>query len=275
LCKANIWPGFAIKNLTVQQMVEKVLSIYYPGNAPTLYSDDAANRKVLGLTGAYNAKDRSAKAKKLIERSQAHPNEGAFEFISRNLRRHGLWIWATADGGIVISGPDYDQEPSYRVIRKRGERGANWPSASYRWDRTNVPTYLCVRGKSTQKEWEKSAIQGVSTDPNAYPGIIEPAYIQHDEATTKEQCETFARQEMSRLKQQERVYTVTATGHRDRTTGNIFAVNTIATIDDEFTGVQEDMFVIGRTFRKDTSGTTTELRCVPLGSIQFSDVDWA
>ena len=275
LCKANIWPGFTVKGLTVFEMVNKILGIYYQENTPTLLADNTANLSVLGVGSKVNAKDRSAKQKKLIERSQAHPNEGAFEFISRNIRRFGLWMWATADGGIVLSGPEYDQQPSYKIIRRRGGRTVQWKDANYRWDRTSVPTYVYVRGKSTQKEWEKTTVFGVVQDPNRKNRIIEPAYISHDEAKTKENAEAFARQELSKLKQNERVYTVTAVGHKDQVTGNVFAVDTLATVDDEFTGVQETMYVMGRTFRKDLGGgTTTELRCVPLGAIQFSDVDW-
>lgn len=276
LCKANIWPGFSVKDLTLDKMVEKVLGIYYPEDTPSLFTDNSAQREVLALSGAFSPKDRSAKQKKLIERAQAHPNEGAFEFLSRNLRRFGLWIWATADGNVVVSGPEYDQEPAYWVTRQRGGRGAHWPSSGFRHDRTSVPTYMMVRGKSTGKEWEKTEVHGVATDTDAlYPNVVEPSYVQHDEAKDVEQCEAFARQELSRLKQNERLYTVTGVGHRDRHTGNIFAVDTLAAVDDEFTGVRETMYVAGRTFRKDLGGgTTTELRCVPLGAIQFSDVDW-
>lgn len=276
LCKANIWPGFAVKKLTVTEVVERVLGIYYPDNTPTLFTDNKANRQVTGLTGSFSPKDRSAMQKKIIESAAAHPNEGAFEFIARNIRRHGLWMWATADGNVVVSGPEYDQEPSYIVSRQRGNRGANWPTASYRYDRTNVPSYVVVRGKATAKEWEKTDVNASFVDKGGTEGLIEPAYIQTDEAKDKEQCGYYAAQEMSRLKENERVYTVTAVGHRDRVTGNMFAIDTLASIDDEFTGVRETMYVAGRTFRKDNSGgTTTELRCVPLGQIQFSDLDAA
>lgn len=284
LCKSNVWPGLKIKDLTLADMVSKVLETYYPESRPELYLDDKANRSVLGLKGAFTPAERSAKQKQLIDRAQAHPNEGAFEFIARQLRRHGLWIWATADGGIVISGPEYNQEPSYKIIRKRGDgTSSQWLSARYTYDRTNVPSFLQVRGKSTSKEWEKTEVFGVAADPNAhhgtlglkwYNGVIEPAYVQHDEAKDPDQCKAFALQELTRLKADERVYTVTAIGHRDKATGNVFAVNTVAAIDDEFTGVSEKMFVKGRTFRKDSGGTTTELRCVPLGSILFSEVDY-
>ena len=284
LCKSNIWPGFKVKDLSVIDMVDKVLQTYFPGGAPEVFYDDISNRKVIGINGAYNAKDRTAKQKKIIERSQANPNEGAFSFLIRNIRRHGLWIWATADGNVVVGGPEYDQEPSYKIVRKLGGSGSQWIRSSYKWDRTNIPSFLEVRGKSAAKEWGKTSVVGIATDPNAYHGtpgieyyngVVESRYLQHDEATTKEQALAYAKQEMSRLKQNERVYTVTAAGHRDKKTKNVFAINTIAFVDDAFVGVQEEMFVIGRTFNKDVGGgTTTSIRMVEKGSIQFSEVDW-
>lgn len=277
LCKANIWPGFNPQRMTASEMVEYILqSYYFEDNIPTLFHDNSANRAVIGLKGAFNPKNRSALQKKLIENSKAHSNEGAFEFIARTLSRIGLWIWATADGNIVISGPEYDQAPSYHITRKFGNYGTNWPHASYRHDRTSSPTGVEVSGKSAHKEWDKTANVYYEEDKDHGEAVIEPAYMLNDEANTTEQCKFFAKQELSKLKQSENVYTVTAMGHKDRGTGNVFAIDTIAAIDDEFLGIKENMYVFGRTFRKDANaGTTTELRCCPLGRIQFSDLDAA
>jgi prophage tail gpP-like protein len=100
--------------------------------------------------------------------------------------------------------------------------------------------------------------------------------MQHDEATTQDQADAFARQEMTRLRQDERVYTVTAVDHKDRATLQVFMPDTIATVEDEFVGLRESMYVSSVTYRKSISaGTQTELRLVPIGAIQFSDADVA
>jgi len=277
LIKSNIYPGFKIKDKTVEQMIETIVWSYYT-EPPDIYFDPDSERQVLGITSSYKKKDRSALKKKLIEYCQAHPGEGVFEFLSRNIRRHGLWVWAAADGSIVVGGPEYDQEPSYIIERKEGTKRVSARSAAYTHDRTDVVAAMHIRGKSIKKEWNKTTVVGAASDQEARStsesGFAEVAFTQHDQAESAEQCDNFALQEMSRLKQNERVYTCTMVGHKDLKTGNTYQVNTVATVDDEFLGVQEDMFVVSRTFRRDSGGTTTDLKLVPLGSIVLSDVDW-
>ena len=51
-------------------------------------------------------------------------------------------------------------------------------------------------------------------------------------------------------------------------------MDTIAHVEDEPLGINDDFWVIRRTFRKSaTSGTTTELRMIPKGVVMFLDSD--
>jgi prophage tail gpP-like protein len=276
LCKASIKPSFRIKGQTVRGMLEKVLEMYYM-TPPTLDVDNKANRALVGVTTGFSPQDRSDKLAKQIEHLQAQPNERAIDFVTRHLRRHGLWLWTGADGQIIVSGPTYEQEPSYEIVRKLGTKRVLYKNATYKLDQTDVPSYLEVRGRATTKEWEKTSVRASVQNTDAKTKhFVEPVYVQHDEATTQEQADAFARQELTRLRQDERVYSVVAADHKDRATGQRFMYDTVATVDDEFVGLQESMYVSSVTYRKSKSaGTETELRCVPLGSIQFSDVDVA
>jgi prophage tail gpP-like protein len=243
----------------------------------------------------------------VIDYCQAHPNEGAFEFLSRNLRRFGLWLWASPDGDIIIGGPTYSQAPSYRIQRKRGLRSVGYTSATYTQDHSQTVSYVEVRGKNTSKEWEKGTVSShVKVEPrfNAVTGkydgqttittstrgpvvlqraaninvsdkhFLEPMYIQHDQAENADQAQAFALQELSRLQENAAVYEVTAVDHRCMQTGNIFAVDTTATVEDEFCFLRDTLWVAGRTFKKSVSaGTTTDLKLLPLYAIQIGDVD--
>jgi prophage tail gpP-like protein len=276
LCKATIKPNFRIKGQTVKSMLEQVLKLYYTA-PPAIDIDNKSNRTLVGVTGSFAAKDRSAKLQKQIEHLQAQPNEKVIDFVCRHLRRHGLWLWTSADGNIVVSGPTYDQAPSYSIVRKTGTKRVLYKDASYRMDQTDVPSYMEVRGRAETKEWEKTAVRATATNTDAnIRHFVEPVYMQHDEATTQDQADAFARQEMTRLRQDERVYTVTAVDHKDRATLQVFMPDTIATVEDEFVGLRESMYVSSVTYRKSISaGTQTELRLVPIGAIQFSDADVA
>jgi prophage tail gpP-like protein len=246
------------------------------GSGPFNMFQDAATRAAKEAAQLEAAAGSAAsRSKKTIEYVQPHPNEGAFEFIARNLRRFGLWIWATADGSLVISKPNYDQEPRYILQRVRGDRIVSVEHASYVYDRTNIPSQITVRGKSSGKDFEKATVKGYIRDTNARDTeFFEPFYLQHDQATTPEGAGAFAAQEMSHLKQDERVYTCICPGHRDPRTKNIYAIDSIAVVEDDVCGVHEQMWIASRTFKRSASGgTTTELKLLPKGAIIFSDAD--
>lgn len=268
LCKANIRPDFRVKGLSVLQVVQAVFDLYYK-QSPDIQFDSTANRELLGIRAGYQPKSRTAQTKKVIDYCQAHPNEGAFEFLSRNLRRHGLWIWSMADGNVIVGGPSYNQSPAYQISRKRGERQVAYERASYAVDHTNSPSFLEVRGRSTAKEWSKSSVRAaVSNLDIADKHFTEPVYIQHDQAETPEQAQAFAWQENTRLRENERVYQVTAAGHRDRGTGNLFAIDTVASVSDDFCRVYGNFWVASCTMKGGMSGQTTDLKLLPLTDTQ-------
>lgn len=273
LCKANIHPDTATKGKTVEQIIEEAFRQVYPGALmPTIVYDNDANRAVVMDESKRYKKTKKGKSKNVLEYYSARPQEGAFEFCVRLLRKNGLWMWGAADGSVVVSSPNYDQPASYLISCKRGDTVVQTSDAEDSWDRQNVPSHVIVRGKSASKEWQKSKVFGRVYDTDSLR--ICPSYIQHDEATTADECKQFAMQELSRLKQEEKVYSVTCKGHRDPFTGAVYAVDTIAKIDDEILDVHDDLWCLERSFTKGAdSGTHTQLRFIPKGAIKFSDID--
>lgn len=272
LCKANIHPDTAIKGQTVEQIIESALKQIYPTDTPTVFYDNAANRSIVMDESAKYQKKGKGKSKNVLEYYSARPQEGAFEFCVRLLRKHGLWMWGAADGSIVVSSPNYSQPASFRISCPKSGSTIQSSEAEDIWDQSNVPSCVIVRGKSASKEWKKSKVFGVVGDPQALRTC--PSYIQHDEASTADEAQAWAMQEMSRLKQEEKVYEVTCKGHRDPFTGKVYAIDTIAKVEDDILDVNDDMWILERTFTKSADGGThTTLRLLPKGAIQFSDAD--
>lgn len=274
LCDANVHPDSAIKKKTLVQLVEGLLKFHYPIDAiPTLFTDNNSNREVLtGVKGYFKGKSRK-KIQTEIDYCKPQVNEGAFEFAARNLRRFGMWMWASSDGNVVVSGPDYDQSPAYRIIHREGEKKVTVERARYTWSTQQAPSFVVVRSKSTSKEFERSAVQGVVADESRK--LFIPRYIVHDQATDDAQAQAFAEQELTEATKNAKVYHCMLRGHRDLDSGAIYAIDTVVHIEDDYLGVYEDMYVKERTFHKGLQGTFTELKCVPKGSIRFSDVDHA
>jgi len=281
LVDANIHPDTPFKDVSLAELVQTVVDqIYWNFDAggrytpfrPNVIYDNEANRKLLSGT-AIDGKAKSAGAEtKRIEYVRPQANEGAFDFLARNLRRFGLWLWGTADGQLVISSPSYSQKPSYLLSRKLGDKIVQVLDATYSLDRTSVPSHVFVRGKAGGKEFATKTVQGTKWDLDWR--LYKPLYVVHDNATTAAEALAFAIQEMSAKMQSAEVYECTVLGHTDPVTGSVYAVDTIATVQDEPLGVFKDMWIAQRTFRRSSGGqTTTQLRLLPLGAIQFSDVD--
>jgi prophage tail gpP-like protein len=274
LCDANVHPSMPIKGKKIYEVVEATIFSLYPNMGRKIITDNDSNRDILTGVKGFKTGKKARKTQTELDYCKAKHNEGAFEFLARNLRRFGLWIWSDAAGNIVVSGPDYDQAPSYSLIHRDGERSVKILNASYTEKATQAPSHILVHGKGAQLEWEKSTAEGFIQDDSR--SLYVPRYVFHEQCTTNDEAQALAEQEMSEARKDARVYECTLIGHTDRDTGRTYAIDTVAHIEDDYLGVHEDMYVRERTFSKSaTGGTTTTLKCVPLGSITFSDVDHA
>jgi len=99
-----------------------------------------------------------------------------------------------------------------------------------------------------------------------------PAYITDRDATSKEQAERIARLFLAKKMRNFLAYQCTVAGFSDRSNGNVYNTNAVASVHDEKTGTDGNMWVESRTFRKSRSaGSTTDLKLIPLNTLVL---DW-
>lgn len=271
MCDANVYPDFVLKGKTIYQVVESLVFSLYPKMGRKIITDNDSNREILTGVKGFKKGKKARKTQTEIDYCRAHPNEGAFEFLARNLRRFGLWCWSDAAGNIVVSSPDYDQTPCCQLTHRDGLKGVQILKAAYTDQSMQAPSAICVRGKGSEKDWEKSTIQGYIMDPDRL--LFVPRYVLHEQAETSEQAQAYCEQELSEARKDSKVYECTLRGHTDPSTGVTYAIDTVIHVEDDFLGVSQDMWVKERTFKRGVSGTFTELKLVPLGAITFSDAD--
>lgn len=244
-----------------------------------------------------------------IHALKPYHHEGVFDFAKRVSQRFGLWIWCTADGEQLIVGkPDFEQEPTFHLRRDRNGNG-NILSGKARFSAENQPSVIIADSFSGGGEYGKGRYKVACVNP--YYGFDEngfvldevaailkkvpeaeqitlvvqpwerkaartpprPMYLHDDESKTPDQLKAFVRREMSLLVRKSVVFECTVAGHGQDVDEAFtpWQVNTIATVDDEVTGLKERMFVLGLQFDKSRrgGGTTTNLHLVRLNSIQF------
>jgi prophage tail gpP-like protein len=114
---------------------------------------------------------------------------------------------------------------------------------------------------------------GIQTDSRRMTGPYRPLVLHDQSSQTQEQLEGYVRREMSLLLRKSLTANYTVEGHGQLdSSGNFTAwdVDTVVTVQDEVAGVNENMYVLGRTFEKSrSSGTHTKLELIRLNSIQF------
>jgi prophage tail gpP-like protein len=248
----------------------------------------------------------------VLHQLKPHNHEGVFAFASRVTQRHGLWIWCSADGDRLIVGrPDFTQAPRYH-LRRTSRGDTNVLSGPVKFDLTDQPSVIVADGFSGGGEFGRGRIKaycvnpyfGVDADGKVlddvtkllarYPDAeqvtmtvqpfkqrrrvgsppIRPMFLHDDESRTQEQLNNFVRREMSLRLRKSMTVPYLVEGHGQTVDGNFvpFDIDTVADVHDEVAGIDERMYVAGRTFEKSRrGGTHTRLELVRLNSIQFGD----
>lgn len=245
----------------------------------------------------------------VLHQCRPYNHESAFEFAKRLANRFGLWIWPTADGEqLVIGQPDFTEEPSY-VLRRGQNGIGNVESGTATFDRTNQPSIIIADGFGGGGEYGRGRYKAFAVNPyfgvdeqgfilpevqalisqklQDHTQIVmstqpfrrrvaqvpaRPVWLHDDESKSPDQLEAYIRREMSQLIRQGLDIEYTCTGHGQYDAQGdfvAFAVDTIADVQDDVTGIHERMYVQSVTFEKSRAGTSAHLGLIRLNSLQF------
>jgi len=114
------------------------------------------------LAGKGEAKTAGAAASTL----QTKAGDRWMDFVRKQLDRAGLFLWAAGDGHIVLSAPNINQDPIYRIVRRRGQtrNEVNVIHADLLNDTRPRYTFGIVYGRSGGKKKGNAKSIGDSTD---------------------------------------------------------------------------------------------------------------
>lgn len=241
--------------------------------------------------------------RKPISASMVKPyhGEGLFAFASRIMHRHGLWLWAHAQGDkVVVSKPNFDGDPTFRLRRSTQGQDNNMLSCSVRASIADQPTIIFADGFSGGGEFGKGRNKVVAINPSvltydptqaqlvakykdaklieltphANPVVVpkcKPLFLHDDESKTADQLERFCKKELALLRKKALTVRATVEGHGQMVDGQFvpWAVDTIVDFADEVSGVIEPLWVLGRAFHKSSAGTTTDLQLIRPHSLEL------
>lgn len=97
---------------------------------------------------------------------QTKPGDRWMDYLRKQLDRAGLFLWAAADGTFVLSAPNQNIYPSYRIVRRRGQahNEVNVIHADFLNDTRPRYTFAVVYGKGGGKAKGRTHSKGDSTD---------------------------------------------------------------------------------------------------------------
>lgn len=96
-----------------------------------------------------------------------------------------------------------------------------------------------------------------------------PVFLYDHESRTEEQLEAFLRRELALRLRNALAATYTVAGHTSD--GAVWNIDTIALVDDEWSGIVDALWILSRTFMKDRhGGTQTRLELIQRDSLEFA-----
>jgi len=261
------------KSMTLEELATELFANQFKLDV-SITDEAAAHRNVAaGKPVKPGPAKRRRKITDPLKELRPRDNEGGFQYFTRIAHRSGFHAWASADGSkVVIATPDYDQEPAYDIVSKRGQKpgaaGGNMvEQAEASTDLTGVPSVVRVRGKSTQPG-EKTAYNGMYDNAKMTSRYV-PFYCVDDDVATKAQADQIARYLAGKAMRHLFTYQCTVRGLTDPVNKRVWNVDTVANVVDEFCGVDGAFWVMSRTLRKSRQGTFTDLTLIPLGTMLF------
>lgn len=250
---------------TYYEMVESVLLDIVGTHVLTSYND--ANRKLttgIGVVPTAQPDTTNATAPS-AKQLRTRIGERWYEFLKRELDRAGLFLWTAADGSYVLSAPNANQPPIYKIIRQRGQtrNAVNVEVARYRNATEGRYSHAIVYGKGGGKKAGRTKYKGEFDDPEMIAwGFNRPLVLRDVNVSNSAQAEFYARRKLAETRRAGWNLTYSAAGHTipSLLTGEraVWAVDTVVSVVDEELGLSGDYYVEQVVFRRNPA-TTTEI----------------
>lgn len=206
---------------------------------------------------------------------QARLGERRYEFLMRYLSMAGLFLWAAADGGFVLSEPNSKQEPAYAIARGIKDQTRNTVTvkhASFTNDTAHRFRLYDAYGRGAGRKGGHTKALGtfLDTEMDAF-GFTKTKTIRAATVRTAEQAQFVARKMAAEDRRQGYQLRYTVSGHTVPVKGNLRAVwtpDTVVRVDDELLNLHDSFYLEACEYRRSPQ-TETELTLVRRDDLVF------
>lgn len=281
--EGSVEPGISLKQ---RELGALILQALQPYGFDILVADPIANTSALtGKKIKGGGKKHNTKKVKIAD-IQTVENEKAYQFVARLCSRRAVALRMAADGTLLLTAPNYDQEIAYSLVQDfdgthQGDRFIGTISITD----TNDEQYSeCrMRGSSPDRRGRTQTAHPKATVTTADISSTRPPYRGGIAAPYKpfifldKQCSDASTAKTTALHalgyRARNAFTVVGeVGGFVSSTGRLWQVDTIAHVFIEAANIDENMWVLERTFIQDTEGgQKTKLMLIPIGALVLGE----
>jgi prophage tail gpP-like protein len=272
-----------------------------------LSSSNTANRKA--ITGTQSIKElappttetqqteagaSSSTTKTVYQTIKGEVGTTWWDFLAEQYRRAGLFLWADVTGGFVLARPDGNQDPIYRILRRRG--GPNQlgevtivGQPSFTYDATKRFSECRVMGRSgggkngrgqvLARAFDQEMIELLNPEPTdqADGGTRKkPMIIKDDKVRTPEQAAFLARRKIAESRRNGWSLSYTVVGHTAPALSGggrvIWQPDTVVHVVDDDLGIDGPMYVESLVYKR-VPQATTEVHLMRIEDLLFAEED--
>lgn len=198
--------------------------------------------------------------------------ETVWAFCARHAERLGVLMWFSPLGRLVLSSPQYSQEPLFRAVRRYVSDPAdpnNVASGSLSESIGDRHSSVTVYGRGNVRSTARQPITGVATDDSWPSGAtLKPLIAQDTSLRTSSTCARKALRTLMEAKKDAFGMNYQLYDHGQGR--HLFATDRTIAVVDEPVDVDGIFYITKRTFRGGRDiGTVTDVRVVPRGSLVF------
>lgn len=147
---------------------------------------------------------------------KAKLGERWLDWLQRQYKLVGLFLWCTGEGNFVLGEPQWDQEPAFTILKARGitTEFATVLDTDWNDDTTGRFAEIVVHGRSGGGAVGRAKVKGSYVDAEMVARGFTKRLVVHDEdCKTKDQCEYVARRTAAEQRRAGWTLRYTVSGH--------------------------------------------------------------
>lgn len=186
-----------------------------------------------------------------------------YDFLQKQYKLAGLFLWATGEGNFVLSRPNPNQDPAFRIFRSRdlSVDQTNVLDCHYRDDVTMRHARCLVYGRHGGRKAGRTKFSGEYVDQEMVDRGFNTVIVHYDaDAKTQQEADYLARKIIAEERRAGWQLEYTVSGHRVISPANKIATwgpDLMCRVDDSELDIHDNFYIEAVTFRRSPATTTT------------------